>query len=294
VSVLSFVLLSLSPGNAASTILGVNGSQADYAKLNRALGLDLPIYEQYWHWLRPALTGNLGSSLISGEHVAHMIDVRLPVTLSLVVGSLLVSAVVGVAFGIFSAVRGGVIGRAVDALAVVGFALPAFWIAAALIALFSVQENWLPSSGYVSFASSPTGWLRSLALPVLALAIGSITAVAKQTREAMLEELSTEHIRMAWAEGLSVHSILYRHALKNASLQIITILGVLAVQLLAGTVIIENIFALPGLGSLIVTSSLDHDLPVVQGIAVFFTVLIVAINFSIDLLYAALNPKLAR
>jgi peptide/nickel transport system permease protein len=144
----------------------------------------------------------------------------------------------------------------------------------------------------VPLAQSPEDWARSLALPVAALALGGITAVAKQTREAMLEELGAEHVRISWANGISAHSIVFRHALKNASLRIITVLGVQSVQLLAGTVIVENIFALPGLGSLIVTSSLDHDLPVVQGIAVFFTVIIVAINFSIDLAYAALNPRI--
>jgi peptide/nickel transport system permease protein len=192
---------------------------------------------------------------------------------------------------VISAVYGGVLGRAIDVFALVGFALPAFWVGAELIALFAVRWKLLPATGYVPVTQSVTGWLRSIALPIAALALGGIAAVAKQTREAMLDTLSSEYVRMARANGIGPCSIILRHALKNASVRALTVLGVQAVVLLGGTVLIENVFALPGLGSLVVSAATGHDLPVVQGVAIYFTGLVVVINLTIDLAYTALNPK---
>jgi peptide/nickel transport system permease protein len=291
VSALSFVLVSLTPGDAARQILGVQASPAAYVALRRSLGLNLPLYQQYWDWARHALTGNLGTSLFSGETVTHAVNSRLPVTLWLIIGSLLVSALVGVTLGVLSAIRGGAVGRAVDAFVLIGFALPAFWVGAELIVLFAVKLHWFPATGYVPFAQSPTAWLRSLVLPVVALSLGGIAAVAKQTREAMLDVLGGEYIRMAWANGIPARSIYFRHALKNASPRVLTVLGIQAVSLLGATILIENVFALPGLGSLIVNASVQHDLPVVEGVAVYFTVIVVIVNLIIDLAYTWANPK---
>jgi peptide/nickel transport system permease protein len=291
VSAISFLLVSLTPGDAARQILGLHGSPEEYGALRRALRLDLPLHEQYWTWLKHAVTGDLGTSIFTGQPVSSAINARLPVTLSLIVGSLILSTVVGVGLGVTSAVRGGFLGRAVDAVALVGFALPAFWVGAELIAIFAVRLRWFPASGYVPFAESPTAWIRSLVLPTLALSLWGIAAVAKQAREAMLEVLGSEHIRMAWANGLSPRSIYLRHGLKNASLRVLTVLGVLALGLLGGTVLVENVFSLPGLGTLVVSASSENDIPMVQGIAVYFTVLVVMINLSTDLAYTALNPR---
>lgn len=291
VSVLSFVLVSITPGDAARQILGLQGTAQEYAALRRSLGLNLPVYQQYWSWLSHALHGDFGSSIITGQHVTQVIDSRLPVTASLILGSLLVSVVVGVGLGVFSAIRGGALGRAVDALSLVGFSLPAFWVGAELIVLFAVKLGWLPATGYVSPGTSVLDWLRSLILPVAALSLGGIAAVAKQTREAMLDVLSAEYIRMAWANGLSPRSIYFRHAFKNAAMRVTTVLGVQAVGLLGGTVLVENVFALPGLGTLAVTATTQHDLPVIQGLAIYFTLIVVVINLVIDLAYSWLNPR---
>jgi peptide/nickel transport system permease protein len=291
VSGLSFVLVSLTPGNAAREILGVEGTPQAYASLRRALGLNLPLYEQYWRWLERAVQGNLGTSLISGQPVGQAIAQRLPVTVELIVGTLLVSVLVGVAFGAFSAVRGGVAGRLVDAVGLVGFALPAYWVGAELIVLFAVKLHWFPAVGFVSPGTSVTGWLKSLALPVAALSVGVIAAIAKQTREAMLEVLASQHIQIAWASGWAPASIYFRHALKNAMPRVITVIAVQAVWLVGGTVLIENIFALPGLGSLVVNAAEQHDLPVVQSVAVVFTLIVVAVNMAVDLTYTWLDPR---
>jgi len=291
VSALTFLLVSLTPGNAAQEILGTSATPAEYAAFNRALGLNLPLYEQYWDWLRHALTGNLGQSIFTGQPVVQAIGQRLPVTLSLLVGALAVSAVIGVGLGVFSALRGGAGGRAADVLALIGFSLPAFWVGAELIVIFAVWLNWFPATGYVSVSDSPAGWLRSLILPVAALALYGIASLAKQTREAMLDVLASEHIRMARVNGISPVSIVFRHALRNASIRVVTVLGLLAVGLLGGTVLVENVFALPGLGSLMVTAATQHDLPVVAGMVVYFTVIVVAINLLVDVAYVWLNPR---
>lgn len=291
VSALSFVLVSLTPGDAARQILGVNAPAEAYPKLRHELGLDLPIYEQYGNWVGGAVAGDLGSSLFSDEPVTDAIGARLPVTLSLIAGSLLVSLVVGVALGLVSAVRGGALGRALDAFSLVGFALPSFWVAAVLISLLAVRWRLFPATGYVRLEESPGEWLRSLVLPVIALSLGGIAAIAKQTREAMLDVLGSEYIRMAWANGISARSIFLRHALKNTGVRVLTVLGVQAVGLLGGTVVVESVFALPGLGSLAVNATIQHDLPVVQGIVVTFTVMVVLTNLLIDLAYSWLDPR---
>jgi peptide/nickel transport system permease protein len=291
ISVLSFVLVSLTPGDAAQEILGTQAPPGAYENLRHSLGLDLPLYEQYWRWLSHAVTGDLGSSLFTSEPVNNAVQVRLPVTLSLMFGALLVSLGVGLALGVFSAVRGGVLGRIVDGFALVGFALPAFWLGAMLVVVFAVELRWLPATGYVPIVQSPTRWLTSLVLPVVSLSLGGIAALAKQTRESLLDVLGSEYIRMARANGIKSSSIIFVHALKNASVRVVTVLGVQAVGLLGGTVVVEIVFALPGLGSLAVNSTVQHDLPVVQGTVLYFTLVVVVINLIVDLAYTWLNPK---
>jgi len=292
VSVLSFVLESLTPGNAALEILGTNATRAQYVALDKKLGLDLPIYQQYFNWLKAAIGGDLGTSVYSGQPVAHQIAQRLPVSLSLVIGALLASSVIGIGIGVISAVRGRAIGRGVDVLALIGFVLPSFWIAAELIVIFAVRLQWLPATGYVPLRTSPTEWLRSLVLPVASLSLFCIAAIAKQTREAMLDVLGSVYVRLARANGASRRSIVFRHGLRNASLPIVTVIGLQAVGLLGGTVFAETVFALPGLGSLLVNSALNHDLPLVQGVTICFTLMIVLINLVVDVAYTWLNPRL--
>jgi peptide/nickel transport system permease protein len=291
VSALSFVLVSVTPGDAAREILGADAPPDAYPKLRHALGLDQPLYQQYWHWLKNALHGDLGTSLFTGEPVTREISARLPVTLSLITGALLISVLVGVGLGVFSAVRGGAAGRLVDACALGGFALPSFWVGAIFIEVFAVRLHWFPAIGYVPLEQSPQKWLLSLVLPVAALALHGVAGIARQTREAMLDALGSEYVRMASANGVSRPSILFRHALKNAGMLVLTVLGLLAVGLLGGTVLVESVFAMPGLGSLAVNASLAHDLPVVQGIVVTFTLIVVLINLLIDVAYTWLNPR---
>jgi peptide/nickel transport system permease protein len=291
VSALSFLLVSLTPGDVAQQIVGTNASDEAYQRLRSELNLDLPLYQQYGIWVGDALQGDLGRSLFNGETVTKTIEDRLAVTLSLVVLSLLVISVVGVGLGIFGAVRGGAPGRAVDTISLVGFALPGFWVGAVLVALFAVKRHWFPAVGYVPISDSPSEWARAMVLPVVALALHSIAVLAKQTREAMLDALASEHVRMAWANGIPPRTIYYKLALKNAAPRIVTIIGLQTVGLLVGTVFIEQVFALPGLGSALVESASHGDLPVVQGITVFFALIIVGVNLAVDLTYSLLDPR---
>jgi peptide/nickel transport system permease protein len=295
VSVLVFVLMSLIPGNVAQTILGSPATSglppSAYQALVRQLGLDKPLPVQYWAWLTHALHGDLGVSLVTKQPVSQAITQRFPVTLSLVVGSVLVALVAGVSLGIVSAVRGRAAGKSVDAVSMVGWIVPVYWLAAELIIIFAVKVRWLPASGYVPFTQSPGDWLRSLILPVLALAVGAAGVFAKFTREAMLDAFSSEYVRMARANGISERTIVLRYSLKSASLQVVTLAGLWAVGLLIGTVFVEQVFALPGLGSLIVQGARNHDLTMVQGVAVFFTLIVIGVNLFVDLVYTVLSPK---
>ncbi|MEV8516090.1 ABC transporter permease [Dactylosporangium sp. NPDC051484] len=293
VSALSYLLVSLTPGDAAVSILGPTAPPEAYDNLRHTLGLNEPVYKQYGHWLGQALQGDLGRSLFSGQAVSEMIVQRLPVTLWLIGGALLVSLIAGVGLGMLSVTGRFGLGRLADLVAVIGFAMPAFWIGVELVAIFAVKLRWLPAIGYVSPEQSLTGWLRSLILPVTALSLHGIAVLAKQTREALLDVLNSEFVHDARSNGIPERSILFRHAFKNIAPRIATVLGVQAVVMLGGSVLVENVYALPGLGSLIVSAAVQHDLPLVQGVAVCFTIFVVVINLLIDFICMALNPRSA-
>lgn len=291
VSVLTFVLLALTPGDPASTILGTAATPENIAALREQLGLNEPWYVQYWNWLTAALSGDLGTSLISKTPVIDQLMARLPVTVSLVLVATIVSAVFGIAFGVFSAVRRGRIGRLTDAFSMLGFAIPNYWLGLILVFVFAVQLRLLPATGYTSLLEDPRAWLASLVLPVITLSVGGITMIAKNTRDAMSDAMAREFIDNLRAEGWSEGRIVFRHALRNASIPIVTAVGVFFVGVLGGTVLVENVFALPGLGGLAVTSTLSHDIPVLQGVTLFFCIGVVLVNLVVDIVYGLLNPK---
>jgi peptide/nickel transport system permease protein len=291
VSLLTFLLEALVPGDAARTILGQNYTPQAYAQLRAQLGLDRPLLVQYWDWLVGALHGNLGVSPISGLDVGSQVVARLGVTLSLIVVTTLVAAVVGIVLGVLGAVRGGVLGKLVDVLSLVGFALPAFWFGLVLVTVFAVSIRLLPATGYTAFASSPSAWLHTIILPVIALAVQPIAVIAKQTRDGMSDTLRKDFVHSLRANGASEFSVLFRHGLRNAAIPVVTVVGLMFVGLLNATVLVETVFAMPGLGGLAVQSSMQHDLPVIQGLAVAFTVIVVLVNLLVDLAYGWLNPK---
>jgi peptide/nickel transport system permease protein len=291
VSVLTFVLVSLTPGDAARTILGANGTPQQYAQLRHQLGLDQPLYGQYGHWLDRVVHGNLGNSLFTGEPVTQALNERLSVTLSLIIAATVLSAILGVALGVLSALRTGTLGRAVDVMSLAGLALPNFWLGLLLVTLLAVEIHLFPATGYVPLSQSIGDWARALVLPVVTLVVGGVAVVAKHTRDSMLDVLRRDFIRTLRANGVSEWSIVFRHALKNAAIPVVTVLGLIFVSLLSGTVLVESVFVLPGLGSLAVQATNQHDIPVIQGVAIYFTLIVITVNLLVDLTYGWLNPK---
>lgn len=291
VTFLSFLLVSFAPGDAATTILGANASPEQVQLLRDQMGLDRPLFVRYGSWLADALQGDLGTSLITGAPVTTYLTSSLGPTISLVLLAVIVSAAVGMGLGVLSAVRGGWKGRALDILSFAGLAVPSYWLALVLISVFADGLQWLPAVGYVAFGDSPSEWARSLILPVCAASLMGTAAVAKQTRDSMLDTLNRDFIRVMQANGLPRRSIVYRHALRNAAIPVVTILGVVAVALLSAVVFVEMIFALPGLGSAATTAATQSDLPVLQGAVVFFTLVVIVINVAVDLSYTFLDPR---
>jgi peptide/nickel transport system permease protein len=291
VSVLTFVLVSFVPGDAARTILGTNGTQAEYDALRQQLGLNLPLWDQYAHWLAGVLHGRLGNSVFNGEPVATLLDGRLVVSITLIVLATFLAAIVGISTGVTGAVRGGVPARALDALGRLGIAIPNFVVGLVLVIVVSAKLGLLPPTGFVSFSSSPLLWAKSLVLPVLTLSLAPMTIIAQQTRSSMFEVMHERFIRVLEANGIRRRSIIFRHALRNAAIPVVSVIGVVFVGLLSGTVLVETVFALPGLGQYAVQATEQHDIPVIQGISLYFTCVVIVVNLAVDLLYATLNPK---
>jgi peptide/nickel transport system permease protein len=291
VTLVTFLLQAAAPGDTARTILGESYTPEAYQRLRHQLGLDQPVLVQYWHWLIDAVHGDLGVSPISGLDVGAEIGHRFGVTLSLVAGSAAVAVLLGVGLGVLSAIRGGVFGRSVDVVSLLGLALPNFWLGLVLVTLFAVTLPLLPATGYVPLQASPGEWARSLVLPVVTLAAGMVAVLAKQTRDAMREVLSRSFVHALRAKGVSEASIVFRHGLRNAAIPVVTVLGLLFVGLLEGTVLIEAVFAMPGLGGLAIQATTQHDLPTLQGVALTFTLIVVVVNLAVDLTYGWLNPK---
>jgi peptide/nickel transport system permease protein len=290
-SAVTFMLIALVPGNAAQAILGDSATPAQVAQLTRQLGLDQPLWAQYASWLGHALRGDLGTSLITPQPVTAILNADLSVTLPLTIGAVLTSLVVGAALGTLAAVRGGAIARLIDLAAMAGLALPSFWIGLVLMELVAVKLRWLPATGFVALGVSPLGWLRSLILPVATLAAGGVAAVARQTRDGVDDVLRQEFVIALRADGIPARRVLVRHTLRNAAIPVIAVSGTQFVAALGGAVVIENVFALPGLGSTVVQAATDHDLPLIMGAAVYFCVLVVLASLLVDIAFSLVNPK---
>lgn len=292
VSVLTFVLVALTPGNAAESILGATATPAAVAQLMKELNLNQPLPVQYWLWLKDAVGGDFGTSLTTGEPVTQMMASRWQPTLSLVLLSTLVSVVAGIFLGVVSALRGGWVARAVDIGGLVAFAIPGFLVGVILIYAFALKLRLLPLNGYVPLDEGAGPWLRTLILPVIALSFGMVGFIAKQVRQSMTDVMHSEFIFTYVANGFSRRSVTYKHALRNAIVPATSYIGVQLVSVVGATVLIETVFAYPGVGSLAVTAATEHDLPVAQAAVLFFTAYVIIVNLVMDLLYVVLNPKI--
>jgi len=287
-----FFLGQLSDIDPAENIVGPEASDAQVAAVRHELGLDRPALEQYADWVSGAVRGDLGQSLYTKADVSASLFQALPVTLSLTFGGLVVGLLLGVPSGIWSALRAGRAGdRAISLLATVGQAVPGFWLGLLLILAFAVRLPWFPSVGYVAIEESPTGWLRSLVLPSVSLGLIAAAAISRQTRSSMIGVLQQEYVRTALSKGLSKRRVVVKHALKNAAVPVVTVVSFQVTTLLGGSIVIERLFAMPGLGQLAINAVLRRDPDVIQGIVVLTVVVVVLVNVLLDLSYAWLNPK---
>lgn len=291
VTFLTFSMLFSGGGDIARRLLGESATPETVALKAHQLGLDRSWFEQFGTWLSSASTGNLGRSWISGQRVTDGIVSRLPVTLSLVILTVLVTAVIAIILGAVAAQRGGRIDSLIQLLSVISLAIPGFLIAIWLLLIFAVGLGWFRATGFVRIDDSFTGWLGSVTLPVIALSVAAIAGVAQQVRGSMLDVIGRDYIRTLRSRGLSMNDVMFRHVLRNSAGPALTILGLQFIGLLGGAVFIEQIFALPGIGQLAVTATLASDIPVVMGLVVVTAIVVVIGNLLIDLAQAALNPK---
>jgi peptide/nickel transport system permease protein len=291
VSLLSFVLTWITPGDPARAILGETATASQVAAKRAALGLDQNVFSAYAKWVGNALQGNLGASWFTNRPVSETIFARLPVTVSIAVVAIIVAGVIGTALGLWAAARRGAVDKVIGPLAVVGFALPNFIVAIALVTAFALNLHLFPATGWINFTDDPGGWLRSITLPVIALSIAATAAVAQQMRNAAIATLEQDFVRTLRGRGLSGRSIYFKHVLRNSAPVALTVLSLQFIGLLSGAVIIEYIFGLPGVGAMTVGAVTQHDQPLIQGAVITIVVVVVIVNLLLDLAYTWLNPK---
>ncbi|MCZ4291555.1 ABC transporter permease [Hoeflea alexandrii] len=292
---LVFSLLKLVPGDIAVTLAGDNASDARIAEIRQIYGLDQPFLGQYFSWLGNVVQGDLSRSLLSGESVGASIARSFPNTLLIVVLAILIALVLGIPLGVVSASRpGGVIDTILLAIGSLGIAVPNFWLAMLLVSFFALNMNWLPATGAVPLTTSISGALAHAILPAVALAAGGVAEVMRQLRSSLVEILGSQHVRTLHAKGLSPSAILWRHSLKNVSVNLLTVTSLLFNRLFAATVVIEAVFAIPGMGSLVVKAAMNRDFPVVQGVVFVMVLVVVGVNLLTDILYRVFDPRVAR
>lgn len=293
VSIITYSLVLLIPGDPAVTIAGEAASPEQVDATRERLGLDEPFVVQYGTWLSKALTGDLGTSLYTSRSVMSAIGDSVPTTLSLTLVAIVIALLIAIPAGIIAAVwRGSAVDRAATLGSSLGIALPNFWLGLMLVLVFALRANWLPAVGYVPIEEDPWDWLRHLLLPGLTLGAASAAEITRQLRGALVDVLRRDYVRTARAKGLREPVVVLKHALKNAAVPAITVLGMQVSMLLSGAVVVEQVFGLSGIGRLAVRAVLDRDLPMIQGVVMASAVAVVAVNLVVDIAYGYLNPRL--
>jgi peptide/nickel transport system permease protein len=293
VALFVFALLHLSPGDPAAIIAGDTATPADIARIHQALGLDQPLYVQFASWVWGLLHGDLGISIFTNLPVTTLIAQRVEPTVVLTISTVLVSVLAAIPMGVLAAWKAGSwIDRTVMVFAVLGFSVPVFVVAYVLIFVFAVRTNLLPVQGFVGIDRGLWPFLSHLVMPTLALAMVFAALIARMTRASMLDVLSQDYIRTAQAKGLANDKVLIGHALKNAAVPIVTIIGIGIALLISGVVVTETVFAIPGLGRLTVDAILRRDYPIIQGIILIFSAAYVLVNLLVDLSYTFLDPRI--
>lgn len=295
VTVVVFALLHLVPGDPVRVALGTRYTQESYDALRAASGLDRPLVAQYLGYLGDALTGDLGVSFRTGRPVTGILLERLPATISLALAAMVVAMAIAFPLGVFAARHQGRLGDAVVRVtSQVGVSVPDFWLGIVFILVFSVTLGWLPPSGYVPITQDPVGWAQRVVMPALAVGLVSGAILTRFVRSAVLESLGSDHARTARAKGLRQRVVMGRHVVRNAMVPIVTVVGVQAATLLGGVIVVEVVFAWPGLGRLTYDAVAARDYPVVQGSVLLVAALFLLISFLVDLLYGRIDPRISR
>lgn len=292
VSLLVFSLVLLIPGDPAYMLAGEDATPEEIAEIRTDMGLDDPVLVQYGRWAGGLLRGDMGTSMFSDQPVLEVLVQRLPVTLSLAFAAIVIALLIALPAGIISGTRPGRFSdRAVTVGASAGLAIPNFWLGLMLVLVFAIWNDWLPATGYIPLAESFQGWLRHILLPAFTLGLSAGAILTRQLRGAMVDVMNQDYIRSARAKGLPWRQVVLKHGLKNAAIPMVTILGLQANYLLGGTVIVEQVFGMPGLGQLAVASVFTRDLPMIQGVVIMAVFVAVAVNLLVDISYGYFNPK---
>ncbi|MGK2886993.1 MAG: ABC transporter permease [Rhodococcus sp. (in: high G+C Gram-positive bacteria)] len=293
VAVMAFGLIYLVPGDPAVAGAGENATPERVEEVRAELGLDGSFIEQFGSWAADLLQGDLGTSLFSDIPVWDQIEARLPATMSLVVFGLVLAVLVGIPLGLIAGLRqGSWVDRVLTVLATAGIAIPAFWLATLLILFFAVDRHLLPATGYIPFGESPWEWFRHMLLPGLAIGAASAAEVARQTRSGVVSIVGQDYIRTSRAMGLSRRSIAGKHVLKNAGVPIVTVVGLQVGRIIGAGLVVEQMFAIPGLGQLTVAAVQSRDIPTIQGVVLVIASIVLFTNLLVDVSYAFFSPKL--
>jgi peptide/nickel transport system permease protein len=289
---LCYLLLALrDPQSVVLSLLPIDASAEQVDLKIAELGLARPIPIRYVDWLAGLAQGDLGTSYVTGQPVINSLAIRVPVTLSVVVITLILTVTTSILLGVLAAMRGGITDRLLQGGSVVISAIPPYLLALILVIIFAVTLKWFPATGYVPLDQSPRGWLASLMLPSISLALGGVAWLAIWVRSAVIDIQHRDYVRMLRSRGLGMGAIMFRHVLRNAAAAIVQNIGLISVSLLGGSVIIERVFALPGIGTLALRSGLQGDAPMVVAVAAFAAAAIAVINFAVDVVNGLLNPK---
>ncbi|GAA3392787.1 ABC transporter permease [Cryptosporangium minutisporangium] len=291
VTLITFALLSTSFDRVVAGVLGPAATPELVDARKAEMGLDRAVLVQYLDWLGHVLRGDFGTSYFTSEDVRHAVTARLSVTLSIIVVALLISVVISVVLGVLSATRGGVVDRVAQGVSLIGNLVPSLLIAIVLVLVLAINLKLLPATGFTPFAEDPLQWAKTITIPVIVLVINGIANMAAQIRGSMIDELRKDYVRTLRCRGIPERSVIYRHALRNAAGPALTVLSFEFLQMFGAALIIENVFALPGFGAYAFSASLQGDIPIIMGIALFSVLLVVSINLVVDLVNGWLNPK---
>lgn len=294
ISIVLFFLINALPGDATMSLIGETASEEYVAQLREKMGLDKPPIQRYGAWLWDLLHGDMGDSLTTSETVAQKIAMRFPITMEITLVSMVISVLTALPLGVLSAIKRNTAGDVVGSIiSMLGVAMPSFWLGLLLVMFFAVQNGWLPASGFIPFSENPLGNIRCILLPCISIGFGFAATIMRQTRSSLLEVLEQDYILTAQAKGLREKIVIWKHAMRNALIPVLTVTAMQIGRLIGGAVVTETVFAIPGMGSAIVSSILNRDYPVAMGMIMVVAAVVILINTFVDVLYLLVDPRIS-